>query len=147
VSVKKDSSVVDAKWIMGIVEDINRGRDALICDAVIKYCNSSEQKLSLTEGFRVNDSTYPRYTERAVRKLIKTFSVEETNLVEDLPDLSKKIKHTRTPDVSLLDLYDIIAQDFTAKPRSCNSKKAQLGDCCCEKHCLLTGEKNSHRAW
>jgi hypothetical protein len=103
--VKKDSSLGDPKWTMGIVEDIN---------------------------------TYPRYTEQAARKLIKISSVEETNLAEDLPELSKKMKHTRTPDVSSLDLDDITAQVFTAKPRSCKSKKAQQGDCCCEEYCLLT---------
>ena len=108
--VKKDSSVGDAKWTMGMVEDINRGRDGIIREAVIKYCNSSEQKLSLTKGDRAHDSTYPRYTERAVRKRIKIFSVEETNLVEDLANLSKKMKHMRTPQLSLLDLDDITAQ-------------------------------------
>ena len=40
--VKKDSSLGNAKWTMGIVEDINRGRDVVICEAVIKYCDSSE---------------------------------------------------------------------------------------------------------
>jgi hypothetical protein len=52
--------VGDAKWTMGMVEDINRGRDGVIREAVIKYCNSSEQKLSLTKGDRAHDSTYPR---------------------------------------------------------------------------------------
>ena len=65
----------DAKWTMGMVESINRGRDGIIHETVIKYCNSSEQKLSLTKGSAKNDSTYPRYTERAVRKLINRLKV------------------------------------------------------------------------
>ena len=48
-----------------------RGRDGIIQEAVTKYCSSSEQKLSLTKG-SANDSTYQRYTEQAVRKLIRT---------------------------------------------------------------------------
>ena len=44
--VKKDSAVGDAKWTMGMVEDINRGRDGIIREAVIKYCNSSEPEQS-----------------------------------------------------------------------------------------------------
>jgi hypothetical protein len=55
-------------------------------------CNSAEQKLSLTKGGRGTDSTYPRYTEHAVHRLIKIFSVEKTNLAEDLAELSKKMK-------------------------------------------------------
>jgi hypothetical protein len=51
--------------------------------------------------------------------------VEETNLAEDLADLSKKMRHMRTPEVSLLDLDDITAQVFTAKPEGCKSKRAQ----------------------
>ena len=47
--VKKDSAVEDAKWTMGMVEDINSGMNGIICDAFIKYCTSSEQKLSLTK--------------------------------------------------------------------------------------------------
>ena len=121
---------------MGMVEDINRGRDGIIREAVIKYCNSSEQKLSLTKS-NANDSTYPRYTERAVRKLIKIFSIEEPNFAEDLAELSKKMKFMRTPDDSLLDLDDITAQIFTARPEGCKSKRAQQGECCCQEHCNL----------
>jgi hypothetical protein len=80
--------VGDAKWTMGMVEDINR--DGVICEAVIKYCNSSEQKLSLTKGGRGNSTTYPRYTERAVRKLIKICSVEESNLAGRLGRLKQE---------------------------------------------------------
>ena len=103
----------------------------------IKYCNSAEQKLSLTKEGRDTDSTYPRYTERAVRRLIKIFSIEETNIAEDLADLSKKMKLLRTPDVSLVDVDSLTAQVFMAKPRSCKNKRTQKGECCCEQHCLL----------
>ena len=74
--VKRDSKVGDAKWTMGMVEEINRGRDGVIREAVIKYCNSAEQKISLIKGDRGTDTTYPRYTESAVCRLIKIFIVE-----------------------------------------------------------------------
>ena len=44
--MKKDSSVGDPKGTKRIVEDISRGRDGIIHEAFIKYCNSSKQKLS-----------------------------------------------------------------------------------------------------
>ena len=58
-----------------------------------------------------------------MRRLIKIFSVEETNLAEDLADLSKKMKLMITLDVSLLDLDDLTAQVFMAKPGSCKNKR------------------------
>jgi hypothetical protein len=64
--------------------------------------------------------------------------LEETNLAEDFADLIKKMKLMRTPDVSQLDLDDITAQVFMARPGSCTNKRTQKGECCCEQHCLLT---------
>jgi hypothetical protein len=58
-----------------MVESINRGWDGIMYEAVIKYCNSSEQTLSLPKGNAKKDITYPRCTERTVRKLIKIFSI------------------------------------------------------------------------
>ena len=49
-------------------EIVDKDRDGIIRKAVIKYCNSSEQKLSLDKTQVQDDSTFPRYTERAVRK-------------------------------------------------------------------------------
>ena len=48
--IKKDSVVGDTKWTMGMVEKANKGRDGVIREVVIKYCNVSEQTLSLTRG-------------------------------------------------------------------------------------------------
>ena len=48
--IKKDSVVGDAKWTMGMVEKASKGRDGVIREVVIKYCNESEKTLSLTRG-------------------------------------------------------------------------------------------------
>ena len=39
--------------------------------------------------------------------------------------------------MSLLDVDDLTAQVFMAKPRSCKNKRTQKGECCCEQQCLL----------
>ena len=70
--IKKKGNL-ESKWTMGMVESVDRGRDGVIRAAVIKYCNSSEQRLSLDKSGDA-DRTLPRYTERSVRKLIKVFS-------------------------------------------------------------------------
>ncbi len=113
---------------------------------VIKYCNSSEQKLSLTKG-DAQDSTYPRYTERAVRKLVKIFSIEEDSLADDLAELGKKFEHFKKAGNSLLDVDDITAQVMDPrpegrrcgpKPEKCETRRSQQGECCCQEHCNLT---------
>ena len=65
------------KRTIGMLESIDRGSDL---------------KLSLEKGERQNDSTFHRYTERAVRKSIKIFSLEETNLADDMAELIKRMK-------------------------------------------------------
>ena len=65
------------------------------------------------------------------------FSIEETNLAEELAELSKKMKVMRKSDDSLLDLDDINAQIFTARPEGCKSKRALYGECCCQEYCNL----------
>jgi hypothetical protein len=71
-----------------------------------------------------------------LRRLIKIFSVEETNLAEELADLSKMMKLLRRPYVNLLDADNLTAQVFMAKPRSCKNKRTKKGECCCKQHCL-----------
>ena len=114
---------------------------------MIKYCNSSEQKLSLTKG-DAQDSTYPMCTDRAVRRLIKIFSVEDGSLAEDLAEIAKKYEPFKQAEDSLEDGDDITAQVVEKprpggrragpKPQDCVTKKTQQGECCCQEHCNLT---------
>ena len=136
-----------------MVEELHRGRDGIIREVVIKYCNSSEQKLSLTKG-NAKDFTYPRYTERAVRRLIKIFSIEEDSLADDLAELGKKFEHFKKAKNSLLDVDDITAQVMDPrpenrrsgpKPENCKTKKAKQGECCCQEHCNLTSHYHGNR--
>ena len=134
----------DAKWTLGMVEELHRGRDGIIREVVIKYCNSSEQKLSLTKGKGL-DSTYPRYTERAVRRLIKIFSIEDDCLADDLAELAKKYEHFKRAEDILVDVDDATAQVVYSKPENCESKKKQQAECCCQEHCNLTSHYHGNR--
>ena len=149
--VKKDGAL-DNKWIIGMVESVDRGRDGVIRKATIKYCNSSEQRLSLKKGEREDDSTYPRYTERAVRKLVKIFSLEETSLANDLAELDKKEKETevdRRPEVQSADDNAEVPEETEnggtqsavdssgggKGPASNTRSKVKCQLCCCTVHC------------
>ena len=56
------------EWILGMVEDISKGRDGVLREVTVKYCNSSDQKLSLT-GDSSKEKALPRSTIRTVRKM------------------------------------------------------------------------------
>ena len=50
------------------VDSVVKGRDSILREVSIKYCNSSEQCWSLT-GNSSKDKTLPMYTEKAIRKM------------------------------------------------------------------------------
>ena len=129
--VKRDGAL-DNKWTIGMVESVDRGRDGIIRKATIKYCNSSEQKLSLRKGDRQDDSTFPRYTERAVRKLVKIFSLEETSLAEDLAELDKR--HSGGGEQAE-GTDDVRQEDAGDGPAANTRLKARCKVCCCYAHC------------
>ena len=139
--VKRDGAL-DNKWTIGMVESVDRGRDGVIRKAIIKYCNSSEQKLSLGKGGK-NDSTFPRYTERAVRKLVKIFSLEETSLADDMAELYQRVKtrvgatEEETPSGAVgggpSDKGQIAESD--GGPAAGTRSKVKCQVCCCGEHC------------
>ena len=68
-----------------------KGRDGILREVTIKYCNSGEQHLSLGSNSS-KDKKLPRHTERTVRKIVQIFSVEEASLAEDFAELKKKME-------------------------------------------------------
>ena len=124
--VKRDGAL-NNKWTIGMVESVDRGRDGVIRKATVKYCNSSEQKLSLEKGEIQSDSTFPRYTERAVRKLVKIFSLEETSLADDMAELLKRMK--------VIDNSDKEANEENDTPAANTRLKTRCKVCCCGEHC------------
>ena len=76
VYFRKKESALAGKWVMGMVEDIERGRDTIIRMVNIKYYNG----LSKT----------PQFTLRSVRKIVKLWDVDDMHLDEDLAELQRK---------------------------------------------------------
>ena len=78
VYFRKTDSGLDGKWITGMIEAVERGRDKLIRMVDIRYQDYGE--------------TQPRITSRTVRQLIKLWSVEDQHVAEDLAELERKFK-------------------------------------------------------
>ena len=92
VYFNKSEGKLAGKWMVGMVETVDKGKDGVLREVTIRYCNASEQKLSLT-GDSSKDKTSPRFTIRAVRKLVKIFSLEDSHLDEDIREFQEKMKH------------------------------------------------------
>ena len=120
---RRDQAVGEPKWTLGIVEELEKGKDGIARKATVKYCNSSEQRLSLVKNKKNADKTLARYTERAVRKLIKLFSVEELSLTEDLARLDKLYGTGQHPLYTGGQGRNMFAQVAQVKNNACNCRE------------------------
>ena len=84
VYFQKDTSKVSSEWIMGRVDQVMRGRDGLIREATVAYRNYKEN--------------FNRLTNRAVRSLVKLFSIDEDCIQDDLAELQRRIDRMSSKD-------------------------------------------------
>ena len=118
-----------------MVETVDKGKDGVLREVTVRYCNASEQKLSLT-GDSSKDKTMARYTIRAVRKLVKIFSLEDAHLDEDIKEFQEKMKHM--PPCFREDLQEARANLVTVTPKV----KGEVEDG--EAYCGLSLDKQRH---
>ena len=122
-----------------MVEEVEHGKDGVLREVKVKYCNSSEQKLSLT-GDSSKDKTYPRYTIRTVRKMVKLFSIEDARLGEDIKEFQDKMKHM--PDAFKEEL-ELRANCLRVVPAKCQLAKSKMAAHCCVEHCQVSAHYNA----
>ena len=71
VYFKKTTGVLRSPWAMGLVHEVDVGRDGLIRMVTVLYYNASEP-------------TNAQYTDRAVRSLVRLFHVDELSWSQDM---------------------------------------------------------------
>ena len=95
---KEPDKKLASKWIVGVVDQLDRSRDGKIRKVVIRYQNSGE--------------TQPRLTERAIRSLVKIYDIEEYVLQEDLAEVMKRlVRHEGLEDLDEPDQAQAGEQD------------------------------------
>ena len=77
VYFQKTESALSSPWTIGQVDQIITSRDGLIRRAIVKYFNATEN--------------FPRFSDRAVRKLVKLWSLEDSCLFEDLSEVDRRL--------------------------------------------------------
>ena len=134
----KEESKMSNKWLVGMVEEVKKGRDGILREVTVKYCNSTEQKLSLY-GDSSEDRTLPRYTSRTVRKIVKIFSLEDACVEEDIEELHAKFKPDKARNDSL-----VAEREKFIKSGVCSLTRSQLQTHCCVEHCKVKYHDNLH---
>ena len=89
VYFQKEESALGSSWTIGEVDQVIMGRDGLIRRAIIKYYNASEN--------------HAQFTDRAVRKLVKLWSMDEACLFDDLTELQERFDNARVPANDAID--------------------------------------------
>ena len=73
VYFQKVEDDLSSNWILGLVEDVVKSKDDIVRKVVIKYQNENEN--------------VSRTTERAARKIIKLFHIDDTNWMDDMKEV------------------------------------------------------------
>ena len=76
VFFRKSESALDGKWVVGMVDQVEWGRDGTIRMVTVKYFN----------GLNPN----PEFTLRTVRKLVKLWDVDDVHLADDYAEMQRK---------------------------------------------------------
>ena len=84
VYFQKQESALSSPWTVGEVDQVIVGRDGFIRRAIIKYFNASENDPEAGQY-------HPQFTDRAVRKLVKLWSIDEACLFDDLAELQGRL--------------------------------------------------------
>ena len=121
-------------WTVGVIDSVVRSKDGVIRRVSVKYHNHGD--------------TAPKYTDRAVRTIVRLFNLDDNYFIEDLAKVEELINAIQRKDVAMprvdpvrlvrssSGVYEVAATDVDADvvrdvlPADC--------DCCCDGHCHLT---------
>ena len=77
VYFQKTESELSSSWTVGQVDSVIKSRDGVVRRAVVRYYNHNEN--------------VPRFTERAVRSLVRLFNVEDNYFVDDMAKVEEML--------------------------------------------------------
>ena len=82
----KQESVLSSNYQFGMVDSVNVGKDEKVRKVTVKYRNHNEK--------------VDRYTTRATRSLVVIRPYDESNVMEDLNELSRYVESRRSYHIS-----------------------------------------------
>ena len=129
VYFQKSESDLSSKWTVGQVDSVTRSRDKVVRRANVRYFNHGENQ--------------PRFTDRAVRSLVRLFNIEDNYFIDDMAKVEQLIQGLQQKDKDSMKKveptklvkdsdgnYKVMEPKVTAATRSCG--------CCCDSHCAMS---------
>ena len=110
---KRESELGSGKWIIGQVENVTKGKDGLIREASIRYQNYNED--------------HSRITDRAVRKLVKLFSIDDASIQQEMQEVEDMLKELGVNIVPRTNQNDEETQNNVATMDSIEETEDDLG--------------------
>ena len=109
------------KWTVGQVENVIRSKDGVVRRATIRYHNHGEN--------------VPRFTDRAVRSLVRLFSLEDSYFAEDMAEVEKRIaQFAHVPPIKIVRTE---SGNYQVDAAAHVSARAKTCDCCCVSQCSM----------
>ena len=108
---KKVANELSSAWTVGQVDAVFRGTDKVIRKVTIRYTNAGQ------DGYRTTD--------RAVRSLVRLFSVEDSYFIEDMAEVERRMEAINSEDGA-------VAANIVI-----NLAPEDKCGCCCKAHCTL----------
>ena len=122
---QKTENELSSDWTVGQVHYVTRSKDGVIRRVCVKYFNHTENK--------------PRYTDRAVRSLVRLFNIEDSYFMNDMAKVDKLIAELKSDEVPVPSKVAPTKlqrnKDGTYKIKS---SVATVCKCCCHSHCRFS---------
>ena len=132
VFFRKVANEMTSSWTVGQIESITKSKDGAVRRVEVRYHNAGDSNPKYT-------SINPKFTDRAVRSLVRLFSIEDSYFIDDMNEVEKVIKELDRRAFSVNHItpnrvnrcgdgsYSVTA---AAERGECNK------NCCCIGHCV-----------
>merc|ERR1719347_250302 len=131
VYFRKTENELSSDWTVGQVESIVRTpKDQQIRQATVRYHNANE--------------TNPRFSDRAVRSLVRLFNIEDNYFVRDMAEVEsiiKRMEEEYKKDAQVKPIKLVKNADGVYSVKASRDVKKSCA-CCCDGHCKM----NEHSA-
>mgnify|MGYP001263241085 FL=1 len=133
VYFRKVANELSSTWTVGQIESVTRRKDNIVRRVEVRYHNAGD----VSPQYAVVKVSNPKYTDRAVRALVKLFSVEDSYFIEDMNEVERNIKELDRRAHLMKNVVSDKVQRYEDGSYSVNLVKNSECNkvCCCAGHC------------
>ena len=133
VMFRKKENDLSSEWTVGQVESVTRSRDGVVRRAEIRYHNPGD----VTDPDTRLLLTPPKFTDRAVRTLVRLFSLDDAYFIEDMAAVEQKLLRDTQGLINFEDRRVVQTVDGRYEMVGSNFAEDKTCECCCEGHCSM----------